>query len=512
MRNNFYARGQSLIAIIIGIIIALVVVGLISGGVYYYLLLSFKTNEEVVPQGEISPPEEVVPPKEKIPPKEEKSETTCQDECSSINSKRCSNDGYQICGNYDKDDCLEWGSIINCSVNTICQNGNCVQQKCADGTPYNQCSINKPKYCNNGNLINKCSICGCMEGQQCQDGNCIVSPIGSICQSYEVCDGSILSSSDRRCLGQCKLPKSFDWRNRHGENWLTSVKSQGSTGACHEFGIIGAFEAQVNLYYNQHINLDLSEQMYVDCQHGTASIADFSDAKQSCVDANCWNTYYCKEVYTGLVDEACSPYAGRDIFCNGIYQSTQGDRCCNIPYFCSNWKERTWKNSGFKQYAVPPFYGHTLCENNQVITTLEKIKETLISRGPLKASVSSKLVIPGSQGNHSMVLVGYEEPDTWIFKNSFGSADGEGGYRKIQSSDVTFFGLLGLPLGPFIPPSDKSFWPAGFSNKINCVDKDNDSFCNWGISKNKPSTCPASCKPEKDWDDSDSSIGSMGIY
>jgi hypothetical protein len=34
------------------------------------------------------------------------------------------------------------------------------------------------------------------------------------------------------------------------------------------------------------------------------------------------------------------------------------------------------------------------------------------------------------------------------------------------------------------------------------VDKDNDGYCNWGISAEKPSTCPSFCKSQKDCDDS----------
>jgi len=108
----------------------------------------------------------------KIP---EEPKITCQNECSPAGSKRCSDNGYQICGNYDADECLEWGSITNCLQNTICQNGICIQQeqKCTDGTPYGQCSTDKPKYCENGSLINKCSICGCPANTVCQDEICI---------------------------------------------------------------------------------------------------------------------------------------------------------------------------------------------------------------------------------------------------------------------------------------------------------------------------------------------------
>ncbi len=45
---------------------------------------------------------------------------------------------------------------------------------CNDGTVSGSCSINKPKYCDNGNLINRCSSCGCPSGTSCQsDGSCI---------------------------------------------------------------------------------------------------------------------------------------------------------------------------------------------------------------------------------------------------------------------------------------------------------------------------------------------------
>ena len=100
---------------------------------------------------------------------EELPKITCSDECST-GQKKCAGNGYQVCGNYDNDSCLEWGSITNCSADTICQNGSCVQQKCSDGTLYSQCSTNKPSYCENGNLINKCSICGCSSNQSCQSG------------------------------------------------------------------------------------------------------------------------------------------------------------------------------------------------------------------------------------------------------------------------------------------------------------------------------------------------------
>lgn len=45
--------------------------------------------------------------------------------------------------------------------------------KCSDGTLYGQCSATKPKYCDNGSLVDKCSSCGCPANYSCQgDGSC----------------------------------------------------------------------------------------------------------------------------------------------------------------------------------------------------------------------------------------------------------------------------------------------------------------------------------------------------
>src|SRR3989344_3835553 len=50
-------------------------------------------------------------------------------------------------------------------------------QTCSDGTPYNQCSATKPKFCDDGNLISSCgppNNCGCPQGQTCQaNGSCL---------------------------------------------------------------------------------------------------------------------------------------------------------------------------------------------------------------------------------------------------------------------------------------------------------------------------------------------------
>lgn len=142
---NFQEQGRSLI----GIIIVLVAAGLIGGCLYYYLqkripvVIQRCTDE--IPYGQCS----LTKPKYcnngnlidkcstcACPSGQEcqsddscKTGVACQNECSQTGLKRCLDDGYQICGNYDADGCLEWSSVTNCPVNTICQNGRCTESE-----------------------------------------------------------------------------------------------------------------------------------------------------------------------------------------------------------------------------------------------------------------------------------------------------------------------------------------------------------------------------------------------
>jgi len=53
------------------------------------------------------------------------SSSSCSDECSS-GAKRCQRNAIQTCGNFDDDDCLEWGGDSGCRWNESCVDGACV--------------------------------------------------------------------------------------------------------------------------------------------------------------------------------------------------------------------------------------------------------------------------------------------------------------------------------------------------------------------------------------------------
>ncbi len=92
-----------------------------------------------------------------------------------------------VCGCVTGQSCNQTSNQCYVSVNP---------QTCSDGTLYGQCSTTKPKYCNNGNLTISCSTCGCPTGQSCnQTTSACYAPVNP-----QLC-------SDGTIYGQCSVNK-----------------------------------------------------------------------------------------------------------------------------------------------------------------------------------------------------------------------------------------------------------------------------------------------------------------
>jgi C1A family cysteine protease len=328
---------------------------------------------------------------------------------------------------------------------------------------------------------------------------------GSSCQEYEVCAGTVVSANDtpRCCQGQCKLPKTFSWRNRHGENWNTPVKDQGAVPYCTQFGPTASIEAVINLYYNQHLDLDLSEQISNSCGdtiYQTAKIkSDGTHDYETAPAGPCYNVnnpadIICKAKVIGIPDENCYPYVN-------YYDPNKTFVCNNL---CSDYQQRLWKVADFGQLLPPSHmrasWDPMAARVNQESISEEKVKQYIVLFGPLAVSYH--------KWKHVMSLIGWETSEAgqaqWLVKNSWGSNWEDNGYGKITESDINNF-VIGYIKPPIYSPINQNY-------QINCVDKDRDNFCNWGISPSKPSSCPVSCKNEKDWDDNNPNIGALGVY
>lgn len=327
---------------------------------------------------------------------------------------------------------------------------------------------------------------------------------------FELDDGTV-SPDSKSSLKSASATTStyidhFDWRERHGANnpsspyydgdpdgggWLTSVKDQYLLKTCWAFSTVGEVEVVANLYYNRHIDMDLSEYDIATCSTSGNCYAG---------GLNSWALDYV--VNTGVVDEGSypNPPPGTTVCSSSCGKSTNPTDLVRITDF----------------------------ETGTGISSEYDLKRKII-QSPLTGSI-----IYGLDSRHSMVLCGYQtikagdiltylingalysvviEPDDyfyigktyWIFKNSWGTSSNHGYlYLMLKSFDLFDFGDICRA----VPPITSLNYT---DNDIRCVDLDGDGYYNWGIGS-KPSTCPLCSTNQEDGDDSNPNLGPMDAY
>lgn len=291
----------------------------------------------------------------------------------------------------------------------------------------------------------------------------------------------------------------FDWRNRHGKNWMTPIRYQSTGNGCWAFTAIGVTEALVNLYFNDKIDCNLSEQEIISCSGLCGSNANGGMAPCA----------LSKIILNGVSEEDAFLFSNSDEPC-----SNKGD--FNELVFLSN------------EFPI----------SNYAINNNDSIKKYLINYGPLASGYTYNT--SGSifhTTGHAMVLVGYatiQEGDTiwyfnsynqnpsyfdvihtgdnrigstyWIFKNSWGVNHPycHNGYAYVLFNDQSCFH------SPYYAKTPVSSLLYNDSN-ILITDADGDGYYYWGIGT-KPSHCPSWIPNEPDGDDSDISLGPMDEY
>jgi len=305
----------------------------------------------------------------------------------------------------------------------------------------------------------------------------------------------------------------FDWRNRHGANnpsspyydgdnidfsgWNTTRAEYQIAPNCWAFAPVYSMEALINLYYNQHLNINLSEQDVISCSGGQgyppAPTPQNPDPDPCVGGITSIAVQYLKN--TGVVNESCFPYSG---LC------TDQMPACTVK--CSN-PQYVFKASGsFSSYSP----------------TEDNTKEKIITNGPIVGTVN--------QWGHAMSLEGYGKvreddiimsgnvpfsdapevlvvqgsPDIgktyWIFKNSWGSwGSDHTPYMKL------IMNLSNLYLFWNTVPLTCSGSQALTEEDRKWLDQDGDGYYWWGIGI-KPADCPGDPNQE-DCDDSDPILG-----
>ncbi len=269
--------------------------------------------------------------------------------------------------------------------------------------------------------------------------------------------------------------KEFSWRNRHGEDWVTGVKSQINCRSDWAFGAAAAVELLTNLYFNQHLDYDLSEQQLISCVW-----------EWDCSGG--WVSSALEYIYNiGIYLEGCYPYKGIEQGC------LQGSSCNPWEVILYDGWNTIQAEEDLKRAIISGATAADIIQWNQgvqiagykVLEAGDSIYLTNVDRHWMK-------IDPGDP------LIG---KTAWLCKLSYGKDWGDEGYMYLvgEVQDLAFYSLSG-PV---------EVWNLNRSD-IRCVDHDQDGYYSWGIGS-KPSHCPES-PAEQDGDDSDPCIGPMNEY
>lgn len=198
------------------------------------------------------------------------------------------------------------------------------------------------------------------------------------------------------------LPTAFDWREKGVVGPIRDQALPQYCGSCWAHGTTTAFEGAIALKTGKVPNI--SPQQLVSCRpsYGT-----------------CGGGYVAFGFYeqVGANYEDDFPYAAADVSCNTT--AAKHERASDWGYIGSSGRE----------------------------PTTDEIKRAIYTYGPVAVTVASSRSWGGYRGgvynacdsfsiNHIVALVGWNDADqTWIVKNSHGTAWGEQGYMRTKWTD-----------------------------------------------------------------------------
>lgn len=291
-----------------------------------------------------------------------------------------------------------------------------------------------------------------------------------------VVPGNYLNSLPRS-TSSSEYISEWDWRNRHGRNWMTSVKNQGNCGSCWAHAAVGIVESYVSLYYNRLINPNLSEQEIIACK-GIGCHASYENVALKYIKNN------------GVVNEQCFPYH--------IPDSMSCWKKCNDPdtlVFINDYKFVTTDVDSIKKSLF----------NNPLTITVGPWTHSMVLVGYKRIALGDVIYLGDQPGHNNITIDGsytnYLNKNAWLIKNSWGNSWGNNGYGYVMVNNSNIWRVL-------TPTGNVTCNILNDSNIV-CEDVDGDGYYFWGLSDTKPSYCPSWVPDIKDGNDANYSKGKL---
>ena len=271
----------------------------------------------------------------------------------------------------------------------------------------------------------------------------------------------------------------WDWKNRHGKNWMTPAKDYLSCQTCWAFAAVGAVEAYTNLYYNRNINPDLSEQEIITCTNVGCNRAYESTAFN-----------YIKN--NGIVNEICFQYEGDNMNCTN-------DKCPDPDtlVFINDYQYVSCNTNAIKQALF----------KNPLTIAIGPWRHSMVIAG-YKTIEMGDMIYLGNQSGYNYIIIdanyqSYIGKTAWLLKNCWGPLWGSNGYGYVIVDDSNIMRVQ--------TPTGNVTCDTLDYNGIVCSDADGDGYYLWGLGP-KPSHCPSWAPDTPDGDDSDINYGPIDAY
>lgn len=138
-----------------------------------------------------------------------------------------------------------------------------IQEKCEDGTFYNECSENKPKYCDNGNLINNCDLCECpLDKNKClKNGSCSQFFENVGCENNHYKMAFILLVKNSNDTTSNRIAKLSTIKDNFSQYFFTATENMAQMDTSDDIYVMVASDSMFDRYHNESANYVISNEV-----------------------------------------------------------------------------------------------------------------------------------------------------------------------------------------------------------------------------------------------------------